>query len=158
MSESSLSLRRRRANTGRGEARTQEPGPPATTNARATSEPREGGKRRRAGDKRERILKAAVKVFARSGFHATRVSDIAKAAGVADGTIYLYFESKDELLLSLFEDRVGKLLTFMREELPKLPIRRRVSVPSSTCSLASSLASAIWPRSSPSLSASRHAS
>jgi TetR/AcrR family fatty acid metabolism transcriptional regulator len=66
-------------------------------------------------------LKAAVKVFARSGFHATRVSDIAKAAGVADGTIYLYFESKDELLLSLFEDRVGKLLTFMREELPKLP-------------------------------------
>ncbi|HVJ92404.1 MAG TPA: TetR/AcrR family transcriptional regulator [Labilithrix sp.] len=121
MSESSLSLRRRRANTGRGEARTQEPGPPATTNARATSEPREGGKRRRAGDKRERILKAAVKVFARSGFHATRVSDIAKAAGVADGTIYLYFESKDELLLSLFEDRVGKLLTFMREELPKLP-------------------------------------
>jgi TetR/AcrR family fatty acid metabolism transcriptional regulator len=80
--------------------------------------------RRRAagrGDKRERILQAAVKIFAQSGFHATRVSEIAKAAGVADGTIYLYFESKEELLFSLFEDRIDKLLTFMRDELPKQP-------------------------------------
>jgi TetR/AcrR family fatty acid metabolism transcriptional regulator len=76
---------------------------------------------RRAGDKRERILRAAVKVFARSGFHATRVSEVAKAAGVADGTIYLYFKSKEELLVSLFEDRVQKLLAFMRDELPKIP-------------------------------------
>lgn len=60
-----------------------------------------------------------MKVFARNGFHATRVSEVAKAAGVADGTIYLYFESKEELLFSLFEDRVGKLLAFMRDELPK---------------------------------------
>lgn len=77
------------------------------------------GKGRRSGDKRDRILKAAVRVFARSGFHATRVSEVAKAAGVADGTIYLYFKSKEELLFSLFEDRVEKLLTYMREELPK---------------------------------------
>src|SRR6478736_1487479 len=76
---------------------------------------------RRAGDKRERILCAAVKVFAKNGFHATRVSEVAKAAGVADGTIYLYFKSKEELLVSLFEDRVDKLLSFMREELPKQP-------------------------------------
>ncbi len=76
---------------------------------------------RRSGDKRERILQAAVKVFARSGFHATRVSEVAKAAGVADGTIYLYFDSKESLLVSLFEDRVEKLLAFMREELPKKP-------------------------------------
>jgi len=61
-----------------------------------------------------------VRVFAKSGFYATRVSDIARAAGVADGTIYLYFKSKDELLLSLFEDRVEKLLSYMRDELPKL--------------------------------------
>ena len=74
----------------------------------------------RAGDKRPRILEAAVRVFAKNGFYATRVSDVAKAAGVADGTIYLYFKSKDELLLSLFEDRVEKLLSYMREELPKL--------------------------------------
>jgi TetR/AcrR family fatty acid metabolism transcriptional regulator len=76
---------------------------------------------RRGGDKRERILRAAVKVFARSGFHATRVSEVAKAAGVADGTIYLYFKSKEELLVSLFEDRVRRLLDFMRDELPRLP-------------------------------------
>lgn len=88
-------------------------------------------KKRRSGDKRERILKAAIKVFAKSGFHATRVSEVAKAAGVADGTIYLYFESKDELLVSLFEDRVGKLLGFMREELPKIdgpPARLRAVI------------------------------
>ena len=80
---------------------------------------RPGGNGRRGGDKRERILRAAVKVFARNGFHATRVSEVAKAAGVADGTIYLYFKSKDELLVSLFEDRVERLLAFMRDELPK---------------------------------------
>lgn len=76
-------------------------------------------KRRKSGDKRDRILRAAVKVFARSGFHATRVSEVAKAAGVADGTIYLYFKSKEELLVSLFEDRVQRLLAFMKDELPK---------------------------------------
>ncbi len=79
---------------------------------------------RRAGDKRERILDAAVRVFAKSGFHATRVSEVAKAAGVADGTIYLYFRSKDELLVSLFEDRVERLLAFMARELPKRPDAR----------------------------------
>jgi TetR/AcrR family fatty acid metabolism transcriptional regulator len=72
----------------------------------------------RAGDKRERILAAAVRVFARKGFHATRVSEVAKAAGVADGTIYLYFKSKDQLLVSLFEDRVERLLAFLHSELP----------------------------------------
>jgi TetR/AcrR family fatty acid metabolism transcriptional regulator len=64
-------------------------------------------------------LRAAVKVFAKNGFYATRVSEVAKAAGVADGTIYLYFKSKDELLVSLFEDRVERLLMFMADELPR---------------------------------------
>jgi TetR/AcrR family fatty acid metabolism transcriptional regulator len=73
----------------------------------------------RSGDKRERILGAAVRVFAKKGFYATRVSEVAKAAGVADGTIYLYFKSKDELLVSLFEDRVERLLAYLYEELPK---------------------------------------
>ena len=90
MSESSLSARRRR---------------PAARTART-------------GDKRERILDAAVRVFAKKGFHATRVSEVAKAAGVADGTIYLYFKSKDQLLVSLFEDRVERLLAFLEKELP----------------------------------------
>ena len=89
----------------------------ATTNAPK----RAGATRRGAGDKRERILDAAVKVFAKKGFHATRVSEVAKAAGVADGTIYLYFKSKDEILVSLFEDRVAKLLAYMKAELPKAP-------------------------------------
>jgi len=74
---------------------------------------------RRPGDKRERILDAAVRVFARKGFHATRVSEVAKAAGVADGTIYLYFKSKDALLVSLFEHRVERLLAFLEAELPR---------------------------------------
>jgi len=74
----------------------------------------------RTGDKRVRILDAAVRVFAKKGFHATRVSEVAKAAGVADGTIYLYFKSKDELLVSLFEDRVERLLAFLHSELPKV--------------------------------------
>ena len=115
MSESSFSPRRRRTVTATTRA-------PAEPKAEPTAEPAEKpDKRRRSGDKRERILKAAVKVFARNGFHATRVSEVAKAAGVADGTIYLYFASKEELLVRLFEDRVEKLLGFMREELPKEP-------------------------------------
>lgn len=75
---------------------------------------------RKSGDKRERILAAAVRVFAKSGFFDARVSDVAKAAGVADGTIYLYFTSKEQLLVSLFEDRVDKLLSFMQTDLTKL--------------------------------------
>jgi TetR/AcrR family fatty acid metabolism transcriptional regulator len=71
----------------------------------------------REGDKRERILRAATKVFARKGFYATKVSEVAKAAGVADGTIYLYFKSKDDLLVSLFEDRIMLLLQTLERAL-----------------------------------------
>ena len=74
---------------------------------------------RRGGDKRERILRGAVKVFAKKGFYASRVNEIARAAGVADGTIYLYFKSKDEVLTSLFEDRIARLLTLLREEVAR---------------------------------------
>src|SRR5262245_20638778 len=63
----------------------------------------------RAGDKRERILQAAERVFAKRGFFAARVSEIAKDAGVADGTIYLYFKNKDDLLICLFEARMRQL-------------------------------------------------
>jgi TetR/AcrR family fatty acid metabolism transcriptional regulator len=97
------------------------PAPPAGTPA-ASKPPRAAVRSpSRAGDKRERILDAAVRVFAREGFHATRVSEVAKAAGVADGTIYLYFESKDHLLISLFEDRVERLLAYLETELPRAP-------------------------------------
>jgi TetR/AcrR family transcriptional regulator, fatty acid metabolism regulator protein len=55
------------------------------------------------GDKREAILKAATRVFARRGFFPAQVADVAREAGVAAGTVYLYFRSKDDLLVSLFE-------------------------------------------------------
>jgi TetR/AcrR family transcriptional regulator, fatty acid metabolism regulator protein len=62
-----------------------------------------------ATDKRERILDAAERVFAQRGFFHARVSEIARDAGVADGTIYLYFKSKDDLLISLFETRMERV-------------------------------------------------
>jgi TetR/AcrR family fatty acid metabolism transcriptional regulator len=54
-------------------------------------------------DKRDAILRAATHVFARSGFFQSQVADVARAAGVAAGTVYLYFRSKDDILVSLFE-------------------------------------------------------
>src|SRR5262245_19034602 len=71
----------------------------------------------RAEAKRERILDAAVKVFAQEGFYNAKVSQIAQAAGVADGTIYLYFKSKDDLLISLFEDRMELVNRTLKEAL-----------------------------------------
>lgn len=68
-------------------------------------------------DKRRQILDAAVEVFARTGFHKSRVSDVAKAARVADGTIYLYFKSKDEILLSIFEDAMSEMISGVEAEL-----------------------------------------
>jgi TetR/AcrR family transcriptional regulator, fatty acid metabolism regulator protein len=54
-------------------------------------------------DKRDAILRAATQVFARRGYFQSQVADIARAAGVAAGTVYLYFRSKDDLLVSIFE-------------------------------------------------------
>jgi TetR/AcrR family transcriptional regulator, fatty acid metabolism regulator protein len=70
-------------------------------------------------DKRERILAAAVKVFAKHGFYATRVSDIAREAGVADGTIYLYFKNKDDVLISIFDDRIRRLIEVLQREIER---------------------------------------
>lgn len=68
-----------------------------------------------AVDKRRQILDAAVRVFARQGFHATRVSDIADEAGVAYGLVYHYFRSKDEVLNELFLERWSLLLAAIEE-------------------------------------------
>lgn len=65
---------------------------------------------RRENDKRSEILQAAIRVFARSGFFNSKVSDVAKQAGVADGTIYLYFKNKDDLLISLFDQIMGEFV------------------------------------------------
>jgi TetR/AcrR family fatty acid metabolism transcriptional regulator len=70
---------------------------------------------RPAVDKRRMILDAAVRVFARQGFHTCRVSDIADEAGVAYGLVYHYFQSKDEVLDTLFLDRWGVMIEAIRE-------------------------------------------
>jgi TetR/AcrR family fatty acid metabolism transcriptional regulator len=66
-------------------------------------------------DKRRVILDAAVRVFARQGFHTCRVSDIADEAGVAYGLVYHYFQSKDEVLDTLFLERWDVMLETIRE-------------------------------------------
>ena len=61
-------------------------------------------------NKKELIINAAIKVFADKGFYTANVADVAKEAGVADGTIYLYFKNKDDLLISLFETKMEEIL------------------------------------------------
>jgi TetR/AcrR family fatty acid metabolism transcriptional regulator len=68
-----------------------------------------------ADARREKIRDAAVRVFARKGFHDTRVGDIAAEAGVAHGLLYHYFESKDALLESVFRETWGAMLELIRE-------------------------------------------
>jgi len=69
------------------------------------------------GEKRDRILKSAIASFSEHGFYRTRICDIARAAGVADGTVYLYFESKEQLLTAIFEDSMTRFLCGTRSEL-----------------------------------------
>jgi len=85
------------------------------------SSPERGDRDRVSGDKRERILAAAELIFARHGFFAARVSEIAREAGVADGTIYLYFKSKDDLLISLFESRMKQVNEALRAAIADRP-------------------------------------
>jgi len=69
------------------------------------------------GEKRDRILRAAVTIFSRKGFFNSKVSEIARAASVADGTIYLYFRNKDDLLISLFEEKMGEVVADVRRRI-----------------------------------------
>lgn len=77
-------------------------------------------------DKREAILKAATRIFARRGFFQAQVADIARAAGVAAGTVYLYFHSKDDLLVSLFERTMRDAIVEGRSALERIadPVER----------------------------------
>jgi AcrR family transcriptional regulator len=80
-----------------------------------------------APDKRRVILDAAVRVFARQGFHACRVSDIADEAGVAYGLVYHYFASKDEVLDTLFLERWSVMLELIREvDAQAIPVREKL--------------------------------
>src|SRR5947199_7491595 len=82
-----------------------------------------------SGGKRESILRAATRVFARNGYFNSKVADIASAAGVADGTVYLYFKSKEEILHSIFDRGVDNAITEARQQLeaisdPREKLRR----------------------------------
>jgi len=83
--------------------------------------------RAKSPDKRRVILDAAVRVFARQGFHACRVSDIADEAGVAYGLVYHYFASKDEVLDTLFLERWNVMLALIREvDAEAIPVRDKL--------------------------------
>jgi len=71
-------------------------------------------------DKREAILRAAISVFARCGYFNSKVADIAREAGVADGTVYLYFRSKEEILHSIFDRSVDEALGAAKERVEQL--------------------------------------
>jgi len=80
-------------------------------------------------DKREAILRAATSTFARNGYFNSKVADIAGAAGVADGTVYLYFKSKEEILHSIFDRSVNEAITECRKQIetitdPREKLRR----------------------------------
>ena len=78
-------------------------------------------------DKRRLILDAAVRVFARQGFHTCRVSDIADEAGVAYGLVYHYFDSKDEVLNTLFLERWNVMLDLIRQvDAQEIPVRDKL--------------------------------
>jgi TetR/AcrR family fatty acid metabolism transcriptional regulator len=71
--------------------------------------------------KPQQIIEAAIRVFARNGFYNSRVSDIAREAGIASGTIYLYFKTKEEILVSLFREKMAEWVAYVRAELAPVP-------------------------------------
>src|ERR1700752_1942784 len=81
--------------------------------------------------KPQQIIDAAIRVFARTGYYNSRVSDIAREAGIASGTIYLYFKTKEEILVTLFRDKMAEFVAHLRREIaaetdPVEKIRRLV--------------------------------
>jgi TetR/AcrR family fatty acid metabolism transcriptional regulator len=80
----------------------------------------QGAVKTAVADKREAILRAGVRVFAAKGFFNSKVADIAREAGIADGTVYLYFKSKDEILHSIFNRAMADFIEEGRRELESL--------------------------------------
>jgi TetR/AcrR family transcriptional regulator, fatty acid metabolism regulator protein len=84
-------------------------------------------------DKPQQIVEAAIRVFARNGYYNSRVSDIAREAGIASGTIYLYFRTKEEILVTLFREKMAAFVGHLRREIageadPVAKIRRLVEL------------------------------
>lgn len=85
----------------------------------------------RESDKPQQIIEAAVRVFARKGYYNSRVADIAREAGIAAGTIYLYFETKDDILVTLFRSKMAEFVAGLRKAIagegdPVAKIRRLI--------------------------------
>ncbi|HEV8160482.1 MAG: TetR/AcrR family transcriptional regulator [Acidobacteria bacterium] len=79
-----------------------------------------GQARAAVADKREAILRAAIKVFAQKGYFNSKVADIAKEAGIADGTVYLYFKSKEEILHSVFDRAMEEFIAEGKREIAEI--------------------------------------
>jgi TetR/AcrR family fatty acid metabolism transcriptional regulator len=87
--------------------------------------------RKRVGNKRERIIAAAARFFGERGYHSTTTAEVAEAAGVAAGTIYIYFSSKEDLLVAVFEEFLERHMARLREGVeretgPEAKLRRLV--------------------------------
>jgi TetR/AcrR family fatty acid metabolism transcriptional regulator len=72
-------------------------------------------------EKPQQIIQAAVRVFARKGYFSSRVSDIAREAGIAAGTIYLYFKTKEDILITLFREKMSVFVSSMRRAIADEP-------------------------------------
>jgi TetR/AcrR family fatty acid metabolism transcriptional regulator len=84
-------------------------------------------------DKPQQIIEAAIRVFARKGYWSSRVSDIAREAGIAAGTIYLYFSTKEDVLITLFREKMAEFVSAMWHAIAEEPdaiakVRRLVYV------------------------------
>lgn len=75
--------------------------------------------RKKDAEKRQKIIDSAIRVFANRGFANTKIQDIANEAEVAHGTIYLYFKSKDELFMSIFQEKLAELIEYINTEIQK---------------------------------------
>lgn len=75
----------------------------------------------RDSDKSQQIIEAAIRVFAKNGYYHSRVSDIAREAGIASGTIYLYFKTKDEILVTLFREKMASFVAHLRKAIAAEP-------------------------------------
>jgi TetR/AcrR family fatty acid metabolism transcriptional regulator len=99
------------------------------TKRKQTAQAAEAAEEKPRNGKYEAILRAAAKVFAGSGYFNAKVSDVARTAGVADGTVYLYFKNKDDLLTSIFSWAMGQFLARAKSDLseagdPREKLRR----------------------------------
>ncbi|MBI2982000.1 MAG: TetR/AcrR family transcriptional regulator [Deltaproteobacteria bacterium] len=84
-------------------------------------------------NKSTRIIEAAIKIFAKKGFYNATIADVAKTAEVAEGTIYLYFKNKDDLLISIFEHSIDLFIQTVNKKLkeitdPKEKLRQFIGV------------------------------